>query len=199
MEDTYIILYLEADKHQHLVRFAAARTDNPESVPLCGDCIGGIDEPRACNTSCNHIDLGDFMGGFVHWVKDSRQNQEEIVLTGFDIERRKKILRNIMEYQVKSRDLKFDNYFSAQSIDLSTLLYAEHIKRRMPLPKSGDFVSSLSYVGLGSYHLSEKEHPLAKARVMLETEIFNRLIFGKHFFPDFRGYPVPEHLLQKKR
>ena len=194
MENGSLVIYLEANRKKKIARFAAAWADDPTSAPFCGDCISQISTSKSCDASCYQMDLEDFIGGFIFWMKDSRKEVNSIVLVGFDIEKRAETLRNVMVHQIKSRDLKFNNYFSPQLIDLSSLVYAEHLKREAPVPRVADFVYSLGYAGMSNHKLSEDEHPLAKAKAMLEAEIFSRIAFGRRYFSEFKKYPVPNYL-----
>ena len=80
---------------------------------------------------------------------------------------------------------------SHRVIDLHSLCYAHHLKRKIKLPEKLITDLILKYVGL---HEEPKPHN-ALTGAKMEAEAFSRLLNGKNLIKEFEKYPIPTYLL----
>ena len=80
---------------------------------------------------------------------------------------------------------------SHRVIDLHSLCYAHHLKRKIKLPEKLIPDLILKYVVL---HEEPKPHN-ALTGAKMEAEAFSRLLNGKNLIKEFEKYPIPTYLL----
>ena len=83
-----------------------------------------------------------------------------------------------------------------RSIDLHTLAYSHHLKRKLvPPSRNGrtDLNTDKILVYVGLPEEPKPHHALTGAK--MEAEAFSRLIHRKILFQEFERYPIPDYLL----
>jgi len=80
--------------------------------------------------------------------------------------------------------------FSRRVIDLHSLCYAHHMKRKIQLPEKVITDTIFKYVGLPD---EPKPHN-ALTGAKMEAEAFSRLLHGKNLIKEFEKYSIPAYL-----
>jgi DNA polymerase III epsilon subunit-like protein len=120
---------------------------------------------------------------FSSWVKN--QNTEKIIAgqnPAFD--------RDFLIHSFEMNQLNFP--FTFRTFDLNTLCINYVIQKKIDI-KISTLNTNRIYNILGMPPEPNPHNALTGA--IMETEAFNRLLYGKNIIEDFKNYPIPDNLL----
>ncbi len=192
---------IDPQKHS-IVSVGAIHFPNPENV-FYGECRiwdgaeiwegfeGGV-SPLDYNgftkeqiTDPNKPSVEDLIKKFFDWVSDFPDKTIAGHNPLFD--------RGFLEASAGMAGLKWT--FGYRMIDLHSLVYTHHLRRRIQIPLSKERTDinidrALVYAGLPP----EPRPHNALTGAKMEAEAFSRLIYGRSLLEEFKECPVPEYL-----
>jgi DNA polymerase III epsilon subunit-like protein len=135
----------------------------------------------------NKQDLGSLIKKFLNWISGIEDKTIAGQNPSFDI--------GFLEDSINR--YRIDYRIGRRSIDLHSVSYAHHLKTgiRIPLKKGRTELNTdliFAYVGLPP---EPKPHN-ALVGAKMEAEALSRLIYGRILLNEFRGYPLPSHLVR---
>ncbi len=88
--------------------------------------------------------------------------------------------------------------FASRTIDTHSLVYADHLRRGIPVPLKNRHTDISLDTGLVYVGIPEEPKPHnALTGAQVEAEAVSRITRGEKLLPEFTQHPVPDYLLKK--